>query len=232
MIARAREVGVQRMVTIGSNTAELTAVTSLLDEPGIYTTAGLHPNHADEWDDALEAQIRERATHPRCVAIGETGLDWFRDHVDRATQTDVFRRQLALARELKMTVSIHCRNADEECFPLLVDEGPERVILHCFAVPERLDEAIANGWWCSFAGNVTYPKAADLLLAAARCPADRILLETDAPYLTPVPHRGTPNEPAYVMDTLRAVALVRGVPPEELAAQVEANADAAYAIPR
>jgi TatD DNase family protein len=104
------------------------------------------------------------------------------------------------------------------------------VILHCFAVPDRLDEAIANGWWCSFAGNVTYPKAADLLLAAARCPADRLLLETDAPYLTPVPHRGTPNEPAYVMDTLRAVALVRGVAPEELAAQVEANADAAYAI--
>jgi TatD DNase family protein len=164
------------------------------------------------------------------VAIGETGLDWFREHVDRATQTEVFRRQLALARELDKTVTIHCRDADAECFPLLVHEGPERVILHCFAVPDRLDEAIANGWWCSFAGNVTYPKAADLLLAAARCPADRLLLETDAPYLTPVPHRGTPNEPAYVMDTLRAVALVRGVAPEELAAQVEANADAAYAI--
>lgn len=232
MIARAREVGVQRMVTIGSSAVELAAVGPLLAEPGIYTTAGLHPNHADEWDDALEAQIRERAAHPRCVAIGETGLDWFRDHVDRATQTDVFRRQLALARELDMTVVVHCRDADEECFPLLVDEGPERVILHCFAVPHRLDEAIANGWWCSFAGNSTYPKAADLLLAAARCPADRILLETDAPYLTPVPHRGTPNEPAYVMDTLRAVALARGVAPEELAAQVEANADAAYAIPR
>ena len=168
--------------------------------------------------------------HPRCVAIGETGLDWCREHADRATQTDVFRRQLALARELDKTVSIHCRDADAECFPLLVDEGPERVILHCFAVPQRLDEAIVNGWWCSFAGNVTYPKASDLLLAAARCPADRILLETDAPYLTPVPHRGTPNEPAYVMDTLRAVALVRGVAPEELAAQVEANANAAYAI--
>ncbi len=230
MIARAREVGVQRMVTIGSSAAEMSAVTPLLAEPGIYTTAGLHPNSADQWSDELEAQIRERAAHPRCVAIGETGLDWFREHVDRATQTEVFRRQLALARELDKTVTIHCRDADAECFPLLVHEGPERVILHCFAVPDRLDEAIANGWWCSFAGNVTYPKAADLLLAAARCPADRLLLETDAPYLTPVPHRGTPNEPAYVMDTLRAVALVRGVAPEELAAQVEANADAAYAI--
>ena len=232
VLARARAAGVERLVTIGSSAAEMAAVTPLLDEPGVLTTAGLHPNSADQWSDELEALIRERAAHPRCVAIGETGLDWFRDHVDRATQTDVFRRQLAIARELGKTVTIHCRDADAECFDLLVAEGPERVILHCFSVPDRLDEAVANGWWCSFAGNVTYPKAADLLLAAARCPADRILLETDAPYLTPVPHRGTPNEPAYVMDTLRAVAAVRGVAPDELAAQVEANADAAYAIAR
>ena len=232
MLARARAAGVDRVVTIGSSAAEMEAVTPLLDLPGVLTTAGLHPNHADEWSDDLEARIRERAAHPRCVAIGETGLDWYRDHVDRPTQTDAFRRQLAIARELDMTVTIHCRDADEDCFRLLVDEGPDRVILHCFSVPHRLDEAIANGWWCSFAGNVTYPKASDLLLAAARCPADRILLETDAPYLSPVPHRGTPNEPAYVMDTLRAVAAVRGVAPEELAAQAEANADAAYAIAR
>ena len=230
MIARAREVGVQRIVTIGSNAEEMTAVTPLLAEPGIYTTAGLHPNSADQWSDALEAQIRERATHPRCVAIGETGLDYFRDHVAPAAQQTAFRRQLAIARELGMTVSIHCRDADDDCFRLLVAEGPERVILHCFAVPLRLDEAIANGWWCSFAGNVTYPNASDLLHAAARCPADRILLETDAPYLTPVPHRGTPNEPSYVMDTLRAVALVRGEPADVLAARVEANADAAYGL--
>ena len=232
MLARARAAGVDRVVTIGSSAVEMDAVEPLLGLPGVLTTAGLHPNHADEWSDELEAAIRERAAHPRCVAIGETGLDWFRDHVDRATQTDVFRRQLAIARELDRTVTIHCRDADAECFPLLVAEGPARVILHCFAVPQRLDEAIANGWWCSFAGNVTYPKASDLLHAAARCPADRILLETDAPYLTPVPHRGTPNEPARVMDTLRAVAAVRGVAPDELAAQVEANADAAYAIAR
>ena len=228
MIARAREVGVQRMVTIGSSAAELTAVAPLLDEPGIYTTAGLHPNHADEWDDALEAQIRERATHPRCVAIGETGLDWFRDHVDRATQTDVFRRQLALARELDMTVSIHCRNADEECFPLLVDEGPERVILHCFAVPERLDEAIANGWWCSFAGNVTYPANAALREAAAAVPDDLLLVETDAPYLTPQPMRRERNRPAFVVETAKVVAEVRGTDPETLDRLVTANAERVF----
>lgn len=230
VIGRARAAGVQQMVTIGSNADEMRAVTPLLGEPGIYTTAGLHPNSADQWNDQLEQQIRERATHPRCVAIGETGLDYFRDHVTPETQLIAFRHQLALARELDKTIVIHCRDADDDCFRLLVEEAPARVILHCFAVPQRLDEAIENGWWCSFAGNVTYPKASDLLLAAARCPVDRILLETDAPYLTPVPHRGTPNEPAFVMDTLRAVAQVRGTTADELAAQVLLNATAAYAL--
>lgn len=230
-MARARAAGVDEVVTIGSSAAEMAAVEPLLAEPGVWTTAGLHPNSADEWSDALEALIRARAAHPRCVAIGETGLDRFRDHVAYDVQLDAFRRQLALARELGKTVVIHCRDADDDCFRLLADEGPERVILHCFSVPDRLDEAVANGWWCSFAGNATYPKAHDLLHAAARCPADRILLETDAPYLAPVPHRGTPNEPAYVLDTLAAVASVRGQEPAELAAQVRANAARAYALP-
>jgi len=208
----------------------MTAVEPLLEEPGVFTTAGLHPNSADQWTDQLEAIIRERASHPRCVAIGETGLDHFRDHVAHDVQDRVFRSQLAIARELDMTVVIHCRDADETCYPLLVDEGPARVIMHCFSSPGRLDEVIANGWWCSFAGNVTYPKSHELLHAAARCPADRLLLETDAPYLAPVPHRGSPNEPAYVMDTLAAVAAVRGVEVALLAEQVDRNADAAYGL--
>ncbi|MFM8611487.1 MAG: TatD family hydrolase [Actinomycetota bacterium] len=231
VMARARAAGVQEIVTIGSSAEEMAAVAPLLDEPGIWTTAGLHPNSADDWSDAVEALVRTRAAHPRCVAIGETGLDAFRDRAPRARQVEAFRAQLAIARELDMTVVIHCRDADEDCFRLLADEGPARVILHCFSVPQRLDEAIANGWWCSFAGNATYPKAHDLLHAAARCPADRILLETDAPYLTPVPHRGAPNEPAFVLHTLDAVARVRGQEPAELAAQVRANAGRAYALP-
>ncbi|MFM7247823.1 MAG: TatD family hydrolase [Actinomycetota bacterium] len=231
VMARARAAGVQEIVPIGSSAEEMAAVAPLLDEPGIWTTAGLHPNSADDWSDAIEALVRARAAHPRCVAIGETGLDAFRDRAPRARQVEAFRAQLAIARELDMTVVIHCRDADEDCFRLLADEGPARVILHCFSVPQRLDEAIANGWWCSFAGNATYPKAHDLLHAAARCPADRILLETDAPYLTPVPHRGAPNEPAFVLHTLDAVARVRGQEPAELAAQVRANAGRAYALP-
>ena len=230
-MARARAAGVQEVVTIGSSAEEMAAVTPLLEEPGIWTTAGLHPNSADDWSDAVEALVSERAAHPRCVAIGETGLDAFRDRAPWERQVEAFRAQLEIARELDMTVVIHCRDADEECFRLLAAEGPERVILHCFSVPARLDEAIANGWWCSFAGNATYPKAHDLLHAAARCPADRILLETDAPYLTPVPHRGEPNEPAFVLHTLAAVARVRGQEPAELAAQVRANAGRAYALP-
>lgn len=220
-----------RVITIGSSAAEMDAVTPLLDEPGVFTTAGLHPNSADEWDDALERQIRARAEHPRCVAIGETGLDYFHDRVPRDRQLDAFRRQLAIARDLDLTVVIHCRDADEDCFRILREEGPERIVLHCFSTPDRLEEAIGLGWWCSFAGNVTYPKAHALLHAAARCPRDRILLETDAPYLTPVPHRGTPNEPAYVMDTLAAVAAAREEDSVALAAQVEANAAAAYRLP-
>jgi TatD DNase family protein len=222
---------VDRVITIGSSAVEMNAVTPLLDEPGVFTTAGLHPNSADEWDDALERQIRARAEHPRCVAIGETGLDYFHDRVPRDRQLDAFRRQLAIARDLDLTVVIHCRDADEDCFRVLRDEGPERIVLHCFSTPDRLEEAIGLGWWCSFAGNVTYPKAHALLHAAARCPRDRILLETDAPYLTPVPHRGTPNMPAYVMDTLAAVAAAREEDPAALAAQVEANAAAAYRLP-
>lgn len=231
MLERARAAGVDRVITIGSSAAEMAAVTPLLDEPGVFTTAGLHPNSADEWDDALERMIRERAAHPRCVAIGETGLDYFHDRVARDRQEDAFHRQLAIARELDLTVVIHCRDADDDCFRILRDEGPERVVLHCFSAPDRLEEAIDLGWWCSFAGNVTYPKAHALLHAAARCPADRILLETDAPYLTPVPHRGRPNEPAYVMDTLAMVAAAREEDPATLAAQVEANAAAAYRLP-
>jgi TatD DNase family protein len=232
VLDRARAAGVDRVITIGSSAAEMEAVTPLLDQPGVFTTAGLHPNSADEWDDALERRIRERAANPRCVAIGETGLDYYHDRVPHDLQHTAFHRQLAIARELDLTVVIHCRDADDDCFRILRAEGPERIVLHCFSTPDRLDEAIGLGWWCSFAGNVTYPKAHALLHAAARCPADRILLETDAPYLAPVPHRGRPNEPAYVMETLAVVATARGEDPTVLAAQVEANADAAYRLPR
>ena len=229
ILARAREAGVRRVVTIGSSEREMAEAAALAAaNDDVWTTAGLHPHHAEDWSAAVAATIRERAASPRCVAIGETGLDWFRDRAPREAQLAAFRGQLLLARELALPVVVHCREATDDCFELLAAEGPETVVLHCFAAVERLDEAVERGWYCSFAGNVTYPSADDLREAARRVPEELLLLETDAPYLAPVPIRGRPNEPAFVMETLRAVAALREVLPERLEAAVETNADRAF----
>jgi TatD DNase family protein len=231
VIARAAAAGVDRMITIGSSPAEMADAVAVADvHPEVFVTAGLHPHHATAWSPAVAAEIRRRAAHPRCVAIGETGLDWFRDRAPRDAQLAAFRGQLAIARELELPVVIHCREADDDCFPMLAADGPRTVILHCFAAVARLAEAVEHGWYCSFAGNVTYPSATALADAARLVPDELLLVETDAPYLAPVPHRGRPNEPAFVMDTLRYVADLRGTSQESLAAVVEANA--ARAFPR
>jgi TatD DNase family protein len=231
VLARARAAGVRRFITIGSSPREMSEAAALVDsQPDVYTTAGLHPHHAADWSDVIAEEIRTRAAHPRCVAIGETGLDWFRDRAPRDAQIGAFRAQLAIARELELPVVIHCRDAVDDCFGYLATEAPPIVILHCFAATARVVEAIERGWYCSFAGNVTYGSAADLQDAARRVPDELILLETDAPYLAPVPHRGRPNEPAYVMDTLAFVARLRGVEPAHLADRVESNASRAFSL--
>jgi TatD DNase family protein len=228
-LARARAAGVERVVTIGSSPQEMAEAAAVSDaDDDVFVTAGLHPHYAADWSDEVAAEIRRRAAHPRCVAIGETGLDWFRDRAPRERQREAFRGQLALARELGLPVVIHCREAEDDVFEILAAEAPATVVLHCFAAVDRLDEAVERGWFCSFAGNVTYPKATDLQDAARRVPAELVLLETDAPYLAPVPHRGRPNEPAYVMDTLRFVAELRGVEPHLLEREVETNAARAF----
>ncbi len=231
VLARARAAGVHRFITIGSSPTEMAEAAALADgHPDVYTTAGLHPHYAADWSDAIGDEIRRRAAHPRCVAIGETGLDWFRDRAPREDQVTAFRAQLAIARDLELPIVIHCRDATDDCFELLAAEAPPTVILHCFAATERLDEAVERGWYCSFAGNVTYGSAVDLQGAARRVPDELVLLETDAPYLSPVPHRGRPNEPAYVMDTLAFVANLRGVAPAALADRVESNAARAFSL--
>ena len=148
----------------------------------------------------------------------------------RDAQVNAFRAQLAIARELDLPVVIHCRDATDDCFDLLADEAPPIVVLHCFAATDRLDDAIERGWYCSFAGNVTYGSAIALQEAARSVPDELILLETDAPYLSPVPHRGRPNEPAYVMETLTFVAGLRDVAPTVLADRVELNANRAFSL--
>jgi len=232
VLARARAAGVGRVITIGSSPQEMAAAAAVVEADGnVFTTAGLHPHSAEEWSDEVAAEIRRRAAHPRCVAIGETGLDWFRNRAPRDAQVAAFRGQLALARELGLPVVIHCRDAVDDCFELLVAEGPKTVVLHCFAATERLEEAVSRGWYCSFAGNVTYPKATDLQDAARAVPPELLLLETDAPYLAPVPHRGRPNEPAYVMETLAFVADLRGTELDTLERRVEENAARAFGLP-
>ena len=231
VLARARAAGVTRVITIGSSPEEMTEAHALADgRDDVFVTAGLHPNSAALWSDEVAAEIEHRAANPRCVAIGETGLDWFRDNAPRDAQLAAFRAQIGIAQRLDLPLTIHCREADDDVFELLDAADATRVVLHCFSYPHRLDAAVERGWYCSFAGNVTYGSAGTLAAAAARCPTDLLLLETDAPYLSPVPFRGKPNEPANVVATLAFVAGRRGVTPEELEATVEANAARAFRL--
>jgi TatD DNase family protein len=226
LVAAAREVGVRRILTIGiderSRQAALAAAEAY-DE--VYAAIGHHPNNATGYDDAITAQLRDQARHPRCLAIGETGLDDYRNYAPRPDQERAFAAHIDVARELGKPLVIHTRAAEDDTIETLATraQGLE-VILHCFSMPDRLDECLEHGWWISFAGNVTYPKAADLAEAAERVPLDRLLVETDAPYLTPQAERKHRNQPAFVVHTARFVAERRGIAYEELEAAVEANA--------
>jgi TatD DNase family protein len=226
VVTAAREAGVKRILTIGiderSRRAAL-AATETYDE--VYAAIGHHPNNATGYTDAITDEVRELAAHPRCLAIGETGLDDYRDYAPRPDQERAFRDHIDVARELGKPLVIHTRAAEDDTIATLAEHAQGfEVILHCFSMSGRLDECLDHGWWISFAGNVTYPKAPDLAEAAERTPLDRLLVETDAPYLTPEPMRKHRNQPAYVVHTARFVAERRGISYEELEAAVEANA--------
>ncbi len=227
-LGRAREAGVSRVVAVGCGIESSRATLEIAErEEGVFAALGFHPHQADEPAD-LDA-LRELLAHPKAVAVGETGLDWFRDYAARAAQESLFRAQVALAAELGMALVIHTRAADEDTLAVL--RGVETpVVLHCFSSSDLLEPALEHGWYVSFAGNVTYPKAGELRWAAERVPAERILAETDSPYLAPQAVRGKPNEPAHVMHTLAVLAETRGVAPAELEAQIEANADRVFGL--
>jgi TatD DNase family protein len=193
--------------------------------PEVFAAIGRHPNEATGYDDAVTGELRELAQHPRCRAIGETGLDDYRDYAPRADQERAFAAQIGLARETRKPLVIHTRAAEEDTVATLAREAQGlEVILHCFSMPGRLEECLEHGWWISFAGNVTYPKAADLADAARRVPLERLLVETDAPYLTPQVVRKERNRTAYVVHTARFIAELRGIAYAELEGAVEANA--------
>ncbi len=226
LVGNARAAGVRRILTVGMDEASnRTALRAAETFDEVFAAVGRHPNAATGYDDAAAADLRELAAHPRCAAIGETGLDQFRDGAPIEDQRTAFHDQIEIARELGKPLVIHTRAADDETIATLRERaGGVVVILHCFSMASRLHECLAEGWYVSFAGNVTYPKNADLALAAASVPDDRILVETDAPYLTPQSRRRERNQTAYVTETARFVAAQRAQSYEELEAAVTANA--------
>jgi len=224
-LERARAAGVERVVAIGSGFASAQETRAIAErEDGVYVVVGVHPHQAADGEDP------RRVVAPEAVAVGEIGLDFFRDYAPRDVQRRVFGEQLELASELGKPVVVHSRAADEDTAGLLAG-FTGRVILHCFSSPPLLPVALERGYYVSFAGNVTYPKAEELRAAAAAVPRDRLLAETDCPYLAPQPVRGRRNEPAYIVHTVAALARTRGEEAETLAEQIEVNAVEAFALP-
>ncbi len=230
-VSRALEAGVSRILTVGTTVDGCRTALDLADRhKGVYAVLGLHPHEAGSVDGDDVDRLTELLQHPRAVAVGETGLDYFRDYAPRDDQLRLFRRLLAVAADLGKPVVVHTRAADEDTLAEL-DGFAGTVVLHCFSSIDLLPAALARGYYVSFAGNATYPKAAALRTAAARVPADRILAETDAPYLAPQPVRGRPNEPANVVHTLATLAEARGQETAVLETAIEQNAAAAFGLP-
>ena len=226
LVRAAADAGVRRILTVGMDGESCRSALAAAEAyPQVFAAIGRHPNHAAGFDDAGLAEIEALAEHPRCAAIGETGLDYYRDYAPRADQERAFHAQIELARATGKPLVIHTRAAEDDTIDTLRARADGvAVIMHCFSMPGRLDECLDAGWWISFAGNVTYPKAQDLATAAERVPDERLLVETDAPYLTPQVVRKERNQPAYVAHTARFVAERRGVGYDELEAVVERNA--------
>jgi TatD DNase family protein len=224
VLARARAAGVTRVIDVATTVdAGRAALARAEEEDGVYACLGVHPHEAA--GDGLDG-LRELLEHPKAVAVGETGLDYFRDYAPHAAQQRIFEAQLELARDTGKPVVIHTRAADDDTRARLVTyDGP--IVLHCFSSPGLLDAALEHGWYVSFAGNVTYKNAYDLRDAARRVPADRLLAETDSPYLAPQAVRGQRNEPAYVAHIYAFLSELRG---EDVRARIEANADELFGL--
>ena len=233
VLERARAAGVTRVITVGTNLDSCRAALALCEsEEGLSAALGLHPHEADNVDTRELQELRGLLSHPKAVAVGETGLDYYRDFAPRERQASAFRAQAELAAELAKPVVVHTRAADADTVAALAalpDDLP--VVLHCFSSSALLDPALERGWYISFAGNVTYPKAPELRWAAARVPAERLLAETDCPYLAPQPVRGHRNEPAFVGHTVAVLAEARGEDAGALARQIEQNAVALFSLP-
>ncbi len=234
VIRRAQAAGVRVIVTIGSDLASSEAAVRLAETyPCVYATVGVHPHDATQLDDSAYARLRELARHPRVVAIGEIGLDYYYDHSPRPVQRQAFIRQLALAREAGLPFVVHNRDADDDTMAVLRDWAAGLSgLMHSFAgSAAMLEECLAMGHYVSTGGMVTFRNADNIRAVIAHVPPDRLLIETDAPYLTPVPLRGRRNEPAYVQYVAQFLAGLRGVDPLQLAAATTANACRFFRLP-
>jgi TatD DNase family protein len=231
VVQRANTAGVDQMISIGTDLPSSRKAVELSRRfPGVWATVGLHPHEAAHCSDALEDGLTALATNSRVVAIGETGLDFYRNLAPVAAQHEAFRRQIALAQHLDLPLVIHSRNADEEVLSALTAADAGRVIMHCFTGDRALARrCLAHGWYLAFGGSATYPRNGELRAVVAEVPAEQLLFETDAPYLAPVPHRGRRNEPAWLTDTISHCAQVRNIAPEALAEQAARNAARAFA---
>jgi TatD DNase family protein len=233
VLQRAWEAGVRKILTIGNGSGP--------DQMGcgipiaeahewIYTSVGVHPHDASQVEERHYVLMEKLSGNPRVIAVGETGLDYFYDNSPRDVQREVFRQQLRVAKKLELPVIIHTRDADEDTERIVGEEAPPLGVIHCFTSTGKLaDFALEIGFTISFSGIVTFPKSKPLAEIARRIPLDRILVETDCPYLAPVPHRGKRNEPLYVVDTARFVAALRGISVAAFAEQTAANFDRVFA---
>jgi TatD DNase family protein len=231
LVERARAAGVGRLATVGMNGPSIKrAIAAAEQHEEVVAIAGRHPHETSGFDGSALEEIERAAAHPRVRAIGETGLDYYRDYAPREDQRRAFEAQLELAARARLPVVIHTRAAEDDTFALLREHADSvpAVILHCFSAPDRLAECVERGYLCSFAGNVTYPKATELQAPARELPDELLLVETDSPYLAPQPVRGKPNEPANVVHTARFVAELRGVDYDELERTVDANAERVF----
>ncbi|MET0248033.1 MAG: TatD family hydrolase [Sphingomonas sp.] len=228
VLARARASGVEAMLNIATRESEWDDVLAVAErEADVWATVGIHPHEADQHPDVDTAKLVDRARHPRVVGIGETGLDYYYDHSDRDRQRASFRAHIAASRELQLPIVIHTRDAEEDTAAILREEmgkGAFPGVIHCFTASAAFaDIALDLGLYISISGIVTFKNAKDLQDTAARLPIDRLLIETDAPFLAPVPHRGKTGEPAFVADTCRFLAELRGEKAEDLAEVTRQN---------
>lgn len=233
LVERARAAGIGRFVVVGTDLAKSRAAFELCrGRAEMFPTAGIHPHDAADVDERALAELAEMCARPECVAVGETGLDYFKEFSPRAAQRPAFLAQARLARELDKALVVHCRDAHDDTVAVLREAGVRRGVMHCYTMgPDELPPYLEQGFHISFSGVVTYPKNEANRAAAALVPDDRLLVETDCPFLAPQGHRGKQNEPAFMAATIEALARVRGVDRETIARTTSANATRLFGLP-